>query len=320
MLRQYKGQLFGLYLWNVANKSIKTGFMEEITKLQEVNIDAYNYIMKVPLKHWALHAFEDYVKLDHVTNNISECFNVWVEKFRTQPALSILEGVRRKMMQRMTKRLDEGRNWVSNIPPLVNKKLSERQDDLRFVLVLCASDKEFEVKDGVTFYIVNLDSKRCDCGLWELSSIPCKHALAVLTANPILPPEKKRKPSRPKKNRKRAPDEPYKIKRSGGVKCSSCRAWGHNKRTCTGSITGQAGANNKRKKKMYKRGDKQSVIPTQTTSNARQTTINASQTTVNGMHAIHSQSTTMNASLYSSNTASPMGLPPPPPVAMDLYS
>ncbi|KAK1550793.1 hypothetical protein Q3G72_024978 [Acer saccharum] len=185
------------------------------------------------------------------------------------------------MMQGMTKRLEEGRNWVSNIPPLVNKKLSERQDDSRFVSVLCASDKEFEVKDGVTFYIMNLDSKRCDCGLWELSGIPCKYALAVLTANPILPPEKKRKPSKPKKNRKRAPDEPRKMKRSSGVKCSSCGAWGHNKRTCIGSVTEQVGANNKGKKKMYKRGDKHSVIPTQTTFNARQTTINASHTSVN---------------------------------------
>ncbi|KAK2658012.1 hypothetical protein Ddye_011064 [Dipteronia dyeriana] len=225
------------------------------------------------------------MKSDHVTNNISECFNVWMGKFRAQPALTILEGVRRKMIQRMAKRLEEGRNWVSNIPDLVNKKLSKRQDDSRFVLVLCASDKEFEVKDGVTFYMVNLDSKRCDYGLWELFGIPCKHALAVLTgtrqqakifihsyllkvayirtynniihpipdqslwpniqANPVLPPEKKRKSGRPNKSRKRAPDEPRKMKRSGRVKCSSCGACGHNKRTCTGSVTGQAEANNK---------------------------------------------------------------------------
>ncbi|KAK0572383.1 hypothetical protein LWI29_030822 [Acer saccharum] len=144
-------------------------------------VEGGRVVLEVPLKHWTLHAFEDYVKSDHVTNNINECFNVWIEKFRAQPALSILEGVRKKMMQRMTKRLEEGRNWVSNIPPLVNKKPSERQDDSRFVSVLCASDKEFEVKDGVTFYIMNLDSKRCDCGLWELSGIPCKYALAVLT-------------------------------------------------------------------------------------------------------------------------------------------
>ncbi|KAK2662003.1 hypothetical protein Ddye_000577 [Dipteronia dyeriana] len=181
MQRQYKGQLSGLYLWNTSDKSTKGEFMEEITKLQEVNNDAYNYIMKVPLKHWALHAFENYVKSDHVSNNISECFNVWMEKVRAQPAMSIFKGIRRKMMQRMAKRLEEGRNRASNIPHLVNKKLSEKQDDLRFVSVLCASDKEFGVKDDVTFYIVNLDSNICDYGLWELYDIPCKHALAVLT-------------------------------------------------------------------------------------------------------------------------------------------
>ncbi|KAK2647678.1 hypothetical protein Ddye_015167 [Dipteronia dyeriana] len=46
MQRQYKGQLSDFYLWNASNKSTKAEFMEEITKLLEVNIDAYNYITK----------------------------------------------------------------------------------------------------------------------------------------------------------------------------------------------------------------------------------------------------------------------------------
>ncbi|KAI9165979.1 hypothetical protein LWI28_024035 [Acer negundo] len=160
------------------------------------------------------------------------------------------------------------------------RRVTFMSDRKNVVVIAIENDKEFEVKDGVTFYIVNLDSKRCDYGLWELSGILCKHALAVLTstrqqaenfiypyllndayiktynniihpipdqslwpniqANPILPPEKKRKPGRPKKNHKRALDEPCKMKRNGGVKCSSCGAWGHNKRTCTGFVTGQA--------------------------------------------------------------------------------
>ncbi|KAK1559664.1 hypothetical protein Q3G72_017065 [Acer saccharum] len=221
MQRQFKGQLSRLYLWNAANKSTKQGFMEEISKLKTVNEDAYNYIMK----------------------------------FRGLPALSMMEGIRRKMMKRMVKRLQDARSWSAVIPPLVQKKLSDRQDEARFVIVLCASDKEFEVKEDVKFYIVNLETQICDCGLCELSGLPCKHAMAVITTtrknpsdfvhpyltkdaylrtynhvihlipdqeqwphiehNTVLPLVKKRKPGRPKKNRKRAPEEPRKMKRSG---------------------------------------------------------------------------------------------------------
>ncbi|TXG50735.1 hypothetical protein EZV62_023259 [Acer yangbiense] len=265
-----------------SNKSTKQGFMEEISKLKTVNEDAYNYIMKVELHHWALHAFDRHVKSDYVTNNITESFNVWVDKFRGLPALSMMEGIRRKMMKMMVKRLQDARSWSAVIPPLVQKKLSDRQDEARFVTVLCASDKEFEVKEDVKFYIVNLETQSCDCGLWELSGLPCKHAMAVITTtrknpsdfvhpyltkdaylrtynhvihpipdqeqwphiehNTVLPPMKKRKPGRPKKNRKRAPEEPRKMKRSVGVKCRGCGEWGHNVRTCKNNESGPPSA------------------------------------------------------------------------------
>ncbi|KAK2646147.1 hypothetical protein Ddye_021342 [Dipteronia dyeriana] len=216
----------------------------EISKLKTANEDAYNYIIKVELHHWTLHAFDSHVKSDYVTNNITESFNVWVDKFRGLLALLMMEGIRRKMIKRIGKRLQDAMSWSSVIPPLVQKKLSDRQDEARFVTVLCASDKEFKVKEDVKLYIVNLETQSCDCGLWELSGLPCKHAMAVITTtrknpsdfvhpyltkdvylrtynhvihpipdqeqwphiqhNTVLPPVKKMKPGRPKKNRKRA--------------------------------------------------------------------------------------------------------------------
>ncbi|KAL5738791.1 hypothetical protein ACOSP7_031552 [Xanthoceras sorbifolium] len=57
-------------------------------------------------------------------------------------------------------------------------------------------------------------------------------------ASDILPPLRKRKPGKPKKNRKRAPKEPRKLKRSDGLKCRGCGQWGHNIRTCKKSESG----------------------------------------------------------------------------------
>ncbi|KAL5840411.1 hypothetical protein ACOSQ4_013019 [Xanthoceras sorbifolium] len=65
---------------------------------------------------------------------------------------------------------------------MVMNKLAERQEQARYVDVLCASEHEFEVKDDLKFCIVNLNTHSCDCGLWEVSRISCKHALAVITA------------------------------------------------------------------------------------------------------------------------------------------
>ncbi|KAK3170402.1 hypothetical protein Dsin_000107 [Dipteronia sinensis] len=50
----------------------------------------------------------------------------------------------------------------------------------------------------------------------------------------VLPPMKRKMLERPKKNRKRQPDEPAKKKRKSGMQCGSCGEWSHNLRTCKG--------------------------------------------------------------------------------------
>ncbi|KAK0572132.1 hypothetical protein LWI29_026610 [Acer saccharum] len=144
-------------------------------------------------------------------------------------------------------------------------------DEGRFVTVLCASETKFEVKDELIYYNVDLEKYTCDCGLWQVSGIPCKYAMVVVTTkrlnvhdfvhiyltkeyylktyshviNPIpnealwpeiehievLPPMKKKMPRRLKKTRKMSKDEPAKHKRSSRVRC---REFGHNVRICKG--------------------------------------------------------------------------------------
>ncbi|KAK2638316.1 hypothetical protein Ddye_026111 [Dipteronia dyeriana] len=171
-----------MYVWNATNSNNKNAFMDEMIKLKEVNERAHGWIMQIQLKHRCVHAYDTHVKSEHTTNNITESFNSWVDKYRGYPALMLLESLRRKMMKRMYKRLEDARKWSSNLPPPVAKKLVERQDEGRFMTVLCASDTKYEVKEESKYFIINLITRSCDCGLWEVSGIPCKHAMAVITA------------------------------------------------------------------------------------------------------------------------------------------
>ncbi|KAI9174078.1 hypothetical protein LWI28_011645 [Acer negundo] len=93
----------------------------------------------------------------------------------------MFENLRRKMMKRMNKRLQDAAKWGSVLPPLVAKKVAESQDPGRFLQVIPASDAEYEVKDGNKFEIIDIETKTCGCGYWTVSGIPCKHAMAVVT-------------------------------------------------------------------------------------------------------------------------------------------
>ncbi|KAK3225583.1 hypothetical protein Dsin_005445 [Dipteronia sinensis] len=96
--KQHKGPLNGKHVWKAANCSNHRDFMEAMEELKTYNPEAYIYMTKVPLKQWAAHVFDANVKSEHTTNNITECFNGWVNKYRGHPALTLLENTRRKLM------------------------------------------------------------------------------------------------------------------------------------------------------------------------------------------------------------------------------
>ncbi|KAL5759376.1 hypothetical protein ACOSP7_017900 [Xanthoceras sorbifolium] len=64
--------------------------------------------------------------------------------------------------------------------------------------------------------------------------IPDQCVWPEVDAVPLIPPPLKRRPGRPKLQRKREQNEKPKEARSGSVICKICKKAGHNKRTCSG--------------------------------------------------------------------------------------
>ena len=52
---------------------------------------AYDYLIKIPIYTWARHAFDERVKSEHITNNLTESFNSWLGDLRAKPILSLSE-------------------------------------------------------------------------------------------------------------------------------------------------------------------------------------------------------------------------------------
>ncbi|KAL5827142.1 hypothetical protein ACOSQ4_018939 [Xanthoceras sorbifolium] len=160
---KHRGNNSSDMVFKAAKSTNKVDFDEAMKEMMEADMDAYNYMSRIPIYHWSRHAFDPHVKSDHVTNNISECFNSWIDRFRGQPALTLLENLRRSFMKHFHKRLEEAKKLRTETPPGVWGKLAENQDNGIFVQVMCASDAEYEVKERNKYYVVRLDLKTCDC-------------------------------------------------------------------------------------------------------------------------------------------------------------
>ncbi|KAL0354010.1 UNVERIFIED_CONTAM: hypothetical protein Sangu_0982300 [Sesamum angustifolium] len=261
---QFVGAALKRYFWQAARSYNAAGFNFALHKIKELKPAAYEWLLKIPAELWSRHAFDHRLKNDHVTNNLSESFNHWVGELRSKPILTLVDGLRAKLMCRLQKRKMKGNKWSGILVPNAVKELNNIKEESRKCHLLVAGEHEFEVQD----------QKTCNCQVWDISGIPCRHAtlginyrredvesycdsrfsldkymkaykysihpvpdqtfwpLGVdVTHTTLLPPVIKRMPGRPKKSRRKEPGEaPNAVKRSSIVRCKTCNELGHNRR------------------------------------------------------------------------------------------
>ncbi|KAM3397122.1 hypothetical protein P3S68_000634 [Capsicum galapagoense] len=261
--------------WTAVKAYNEQDFWQVTNEMKEINKSAYNLLLydcKESLESWARHKFDEHVKNDHVTNNMTESFNAFVVKVREKPILTMLEWIRTKIMTRFQQRYEKVVALDSRIPPKVRERINKNQKMGRKLLCFRGSDHLFEVHD-LKNYVVNLKEMSCQYKEWQISGVPCKHALCCITHirddpsrfvhplltkdfyvktyskkinpipdeskwptvhHPVVRPrqETEKKRGRKPKNRKREGDEQPKNKRSVHCTCRTCHQTGHNSRTC----------------------------------------------------------------------------------------
>ncbi|CAL5408086.1 unnamed protein product [Camellia sinensis] len=162
-----------------------------------------------------------------------------------------------------------------NIGPKIHKVLEKNKTNAVAYIPAFTGDKKFEVRGmhGDQF-IVDLKKETCSCTRWELTGIPCAHAISVIWTSmeyvhycykkdsflkaythmicpmngakmwkqsgkkPMFSLEYLKQPGRPRKARRREPDEgpkgqkPTKLRRfKKNLSCRKCGQKGHNTRT-----------------------------------------------------------------------------------------
>lgn len=188
----------------------------------------------------------------------------------------MLEGNQKFLMTRIQARLEFHKKIECEICPKVVRRLEKTIENARKCFALYAGNQNFEIVENSKGYIVDLKSKTCSCRKWDLRGIPCCYGVfAILEGKSrpedfldkfyhkesffkaynhviypipdmstwvnteggvILPLIMRIAHGRPKKARRRGPDEaknPNAIRKHGTpVKCGKCKQEGHNSRTC----------------------------------------------------------------------------------------
>ncbi|KAJ9567808.1 hypothetical protein OSB04_003774 [Centaurea solstitialis] len=202
-------------------------------EIKTANPGAYVYLMKRDPKTWSRAFFGFHSLCEVVENGFSECFNAIILKVRTKPIITMLEAIRVILMERMERMRRISASWTHDICPTVITRIEAAMRSQRYWHVLPGGPMVFET---------------CTCRMWQLSGIPCLHAVAAICfinkhpqdyvsdwfrrvkyqhtyasyilevqginqwppneLNKPLPPNPRTMPGRPKKKRKRAIHEP----------------------------------------------------------------------------------------------------------------
>ncbi|KAL0433472.1 UNVERIFIED_CONTAM: hypothetical protein Slati_2681500 [Sesamum latifolium] len=199
--------------------------------------------------------FSCYPRCDILLNNACESFNSNINEARDKLILSLLEWIMEYLMQRLQQNRDRAKKrWKRVLCPKIQKIIDRNIEKLRDCIPIKSNDKHYQISCfDASQYSVNLENAACGCRKWDLSGIPCKHAVsaifcqgediekythqcyrveaysmayqhAIMPINgrsewkksdliPPTPPNPVKKVGRPKKTRRMEPDEPVTKKK-----------------------------------------------------------------------------------------------------------
>lgn len=236
--------------------------------IKTISIEAYNWVMQSEPVHWA-NAFFQGARYNHMTSNFGELFYSWASDAHELPITQMVEAIRVKIMELTYTRRADSNQWLTRLTPSMEEKLEKESLKVRPLQVLILAGSRFEVR-GDSIEVVDVDHCDCSCKDWQLTGLPCCHAIAVISclgrdpydycarffttdsyrltySESILPIPDEDKPGQkdislsvtvtPPPTR-RPPGRPTtkKLGSQEGMKrqlqCSRCKATGHNKSTC----------------------------------------------------------------------------------------
>lgn len=233
-------------------------------------------MMKTDPHHWSRAWFKLDSNCDSVDNNMCESFNNWIISARFLPIISMLEVIRCKVMVRIQEQRTKAQRWQGQVCPNIFKKLKSYITESCFCHALWNGKDGYEVKHHDKRFTVSLENKTCSCRYWQLSGLPCCHAVSCIyyssrdinefiakcysieefnktyehclqpvegiTSWPTSERPKPRAPAyvkmpgRPRKERRREPNEKPKstrVSRVGTIiRCRLCKGIGHNRGSC----------------------------------------------------------------------------------------
>ncbi|XP_056858366.1 uncharacterized protein LOC130507717 [Raphanus sativus] len=166
--------------WRIVESFNEPDYKANLKALKEYDNEVYEALMVRRPETCSRAFFRTSCTCEDALNNNSESYNSTLEKARSMPLVEMLETMRRQAMVRIDLRKVKSTNHKGKFSEKVGKVIALETKYRKDCRIYPGSTGEFEVTEGNNSYSVNMKKKTCSCRRWDLTGIPCRHALRVV--------------------------------------------------------------------------------------------------------------------------------------------
>ncbi|XP_071713134.1 uncharacterized protein [Rutidosis leptorrhynchoides] len=152
-----------------------------MNQLKEFNKDCHKWLTNIPPHQWARSHFSGRAVSDVLLSNMCEVFNRWLIDARDKPIVTALEYIREYLMKRIVNVLKHQSKCDGPITPAATKTFEKIKEEESQCSILWNGGQQYQVS-GLhgRQCVVDMGRRECACRKWELTGMPCKHAMACL--------------------------------------------------------------------------------------------------------------------------------------------
>ncbi|KAL0331714.1 UNVERIFIED_CONTAM: hypothetical protein Sangu_1716900 [Sesamum angustifolium] len=181
----FTGLAYKKALWMAARATTTAEFDVMMKQICKLNIKLGEWMNDKPPSQWSRSHFNPYPKCNIFLNSLCESFNASILEAREKQIYSMLEWIREFLMTRVQQNRDRAASrWKGKICPRIKKILQKNGDKgSSDCIPIKANDIHYEIScfDG-SRCTVDLQRHTCSCRRWDLSGIPCKHAMSAINS------------------------------------------------------------------------------------------------------------------------------------------
>ncbi|XP_062006087.1 uncharacterized protein LOC133723289 [Rosa rugosa] len=201
----FPGKVMKDQLWAVAKSTTMAYYHKEMVLMNQMDSKAHKWLigniimlitpgwllMLLPSHYLCINVncftlcrahFNTVLKCDVLLNNLSESFNACILPARSKPVITCFEEIRVRMMKRIAIRKEKMSKVMDPICPRPRQILEKNKvKSATGCIPNGTGSHKIEVESiGGSKYVVDLGRRACACRRWDLTGIPCKHAISAI--------------------------------------------------------------------------------------------------------------------------------------------